>query len=139
MSHSEEWRPIPSLPEYEASSLGRVRRLPAIMPMPGGRGIRRYGGQPMLGVRDDEGRPTLTFRRKNYRISRRVCEAFHGPPPFSRAVVMHGDDDPANNVPGNLSWGTQKENLSTPRFRDYCRARLGPLSPRAKWLAKRST
>lgn len=58
-----------------------------------------------------------------------VCEAFHGKAPFAHAVVMHIDDNPANNRPENLKWGTQKENLNAPAFIDYCKSRTGENSP----------
>jgi hypothetical protein len=57
------------------------------------------------------------FRGKTYKVHRAVCEAFNGPPPFERAVVMHLDEDSFNNMPENLRWGTQKENLSAFLFR----------------------
>ena len=38
-----------------------------------------------------------------------VCLAFHGPRPDG-LVCRHRDDDPHNNRPGNLLWGTQTEN-----------------------------
>jgi hypothetical protein len=72
----------------------------------------------------------------NIKVHRAVCEAFHGPAPFERAVVIHIDEDAHNNRPENLKWGTQKENLNAPGFKDYCRNRTGDNSPRAKWLAK---
>lgn len=86
-------------------------------------------------VRD--GRPSLYFRGKNYRVSRLVCEAFHGPAPFHRAVVMHVDDDPINNWPMNLRWATQQENLNTPKFIAYCRSRTGDNHPRRKGMGLR--
>jgi hypothetical protein len=69
---------------------------------------------------------------KTFKIARLVCEAFHGPAPFERAVVMHLDDNPGNNRPENLKWGTQKENLNAPQFIAYCRSRTGENSTHAK-------
>jgi hypothetical protein len=57
--------------------------------------------------------------------------------PFERAVVMHMDDDPGNNRPENLKWGTQKENLNAPQFIDYCKSRTGDNSTHEK--AKRAS
>lgn len=45
---------------------------------------------------------------------------------------MHMDENSRNNVPSNLKWGTQKENLSAPGFIEYCRSRTGDNSPIAK-------
>lgn len=131
---SEEWRTIPSLPAYEASSIGRVRFKVTNRLMPNG-GVRTYGGKPGFGRLDDLGRPRIYFRGKNYRVSRLICETFHGPAP-KRAVAMHLDDDPANNHMNNLKWGTQKENLNTPSFLAYCRLRVGDKSPYVKGRAK---
>ncbi|MDB5596218.1 MAG: endonuclease [Hyphomicrobiales bacterium] len=125
MNVSETWKVIPSLPEYIASSKGRVMRIPYEKPMPYG-GIRCYGGQPTRGqCHEGNGdRPTLIFRKRNFRMSRLICEAFHGPSPFPNAVVMHIDDDQTNNAPENLKWGTQKENLNAPQFIRKLQARV---------------
>lgn len=70
----------------------------------------------------------VTFRRKVYKVARLVCLAFHGLPPPGRPFTLHDDENSANNRPGNLSWGTQKENLNAPGFRAYCRS--GPAGRR---------
>lgn len=129
----EQWRDVPSLPTHEVSNLGRIRSKPHAVPMPRG-GMVIRSGAPHAGILRD-GRPSLFYRGKNYRISRLICEAFHGPAPFQKAVAMHLDDNPANNVPGNLRWGTQKENLNTPKFLAYCRSRTGVNNPYLKGLA----
>ncbi|WP_413716185.1 HNH endonuclease signature motif containing protein [Sphingobium sp. B1D7B] len=58
----------------------------------------------------------------NIKIHQAVCEAFHGPKPFPRAVVIHLDEDAHNNRPENLKWGTQKENLNMPKFKAWQRS-----------------
>jgi hypothetical protein len=122
---------VPSMPEYLASSFGRVMRAPHIAPVPRG-GLRQYGGEPTIGTwRKSENRFAITFRGKNYKVARMVCEAFHGPA-FDGAVCMHLDEDSRNNRPENLRWGTQKENLNAPRFVAYCRSRTGADSPMRK-------
>ena len=68
-----------------------------------------------------------------------VCEAFHGLAPFAGAVVMHEDDNVANNKADNLSWGTQKRNLNTPAFLAYCRTRTGANNPYVKGRARQNT
>lgn len=117
----EIWRPIPSLPEYLASSLGRVMCLPKLAETPHG-GSRHYGGEPTKGVLS-EGRYQITSRGKTYRIHRLICEAFAGEAPFQNAVVMHLNEDSTDNRSENLAWGTQKENLAAPGFRAYLRRR----------------
>lgn len=47
---------------------------------------------------------------KTYRVNRVVCEAFHGPPPFTGAMARHLDDDKSNNSQSNLAWGSGSDN-----------------------------
>lgn len=68
----------------------------------------------------------------NMKIHRLVCEAFHGAPPFAKAVVIHLDENAMNNKPENLRWGTQKENLNMPGFIAYCKTRTKENSPVTK-------
>ena len=117
----ETWRPIPSLPEYLASSHGRIMRIPYEAPMTNG-GSRIYGGEPTQGVLA-EGRYRFQFNGKNYKIHRLVCEAFSGPAPDAKSVCMHLNEEATDNRPENLMWGTQKENLAAPGFRAYLRRR----------------
>ncbi len=71
--------------------------------------------------------------KKTFKIAQLVCEAFHGPKPFPKAVTIHLDEDPSNNVPDNLKWGTQKENLNMPKFKKWqTEIRVGENSPTAK-------
>lgn len=135
----EIWKKIPSLPQFEASSLGRIRMIPYRGPMPSG-GSRMYGGTPRCGcwmqITKATGRFIFVHRRKTYKVHRLVCEAFNGPPPFKGAVVMHLDENSRNNKPSNLKWGTQKENLNAPGFLRYCRGRVGADNPYIKGRAK---
>lgn len=135
MSTTEEWRDSPSLPEYEVSSLGRVRRKPYLAPMPKG-GFRQYGGQPHYGVDSGEGRMTFVFRGKTYKVHQLVCEAFNGPRQEGQ-VCMHLNSNYKDNRPENLAWGTQKENLNHPVFIEYCKNRLGDESPVRKHMLRR--
>jgi len=116
----EVWRVVPSLPEIMASSEGRVMVKPYLAKMPNG-GDRQYGGQPHFGVwnKADE-RFIIVYKGKTYKVARLVCEAFHGECPESASVCMHMDENAANNRASNLCWGTQKENLNAPGFKDFC-------------------
>lgn len=132
----ETWRQIPSLPEYAASTLGRIMRLPWIGRMPHG-GPKHYGGEPTYGVwHQADNRYAISFHGQNYKVARLICEAFKGEPPFVGAVCMHLDENSRNNKPDNLAWGTQKENLNAPGFIEYCRGRTGENSPTVKARAK---
>lgn len=132
----EIWRIVPSVPAYLASSEGRIMATPHLGPMPNG-GERHYGGQPHFGVwNKQDARFIVVCKGKTYKVHRMVAEAFHGPAPFDDAVVMHLDENSANNRPENLKWGTQKENLNAPGFLKYCRGRTGASSPTIKARAK---
>jgi len=121
----EVWRVVPSLPDYLASSEGRVMRAPFVGPMPHG-GVRHYGGEPTFGVwSKQDARFIISHKGRSHKIARMICEAFHGTAPEDRPVCMHLDENAANNRPANLSWGTQKENLNAPAFKAYV-SQLGP-------------
>lgn len=128
----EDWRTIPSLPEYEASSFGWVRRKKTNGKMPRG-GTRTYGGEARPGTWNKQDRRyILVYRGITHKVARLVCEAFHGPPPTDDAVCMHLNELSFDNRPKNLKWGTQKENLNAPGFIEYCKSRTGENSPTAK-------
>lgn len=107
-------------------------RVPVFGRVPNG-GQRPYGGTPTLGVWSEKpARFFFNYKGLNYKVHRLVCEAFNGPPPFVEAVCMHLDENPRNNRPENLKWGTQKENLNAPGFIEYCKGRTGQNSPTIK-------
>lgn len=114
----EVWVQSTSLPQYECSSHGRIRRIPHFGRMPHG-GLRKYGGKAWTGAWDsDQQRFVVQHRRKTFRVAWLVCEAFHGLP-FKGAVAMHKDEQSWNNSPDNLCWETQKANLNCPDFLQY--------------------
>ena len=134
MFDGEVWRDVPSVPGVLVSSEGRVMYAPHRGPMPKG-GERCYGGQATFGVwSKDIGRFILRSRNhgETYKVARLVAEAFHGQPPFEGAVVMHLDENAANNRASNLAWGTQKENLNAEGFLAHCRGRTGRNNPMIK-------
>lgn len=131
---TEVWRMVPSLPGVLASSLGRLMVAPYTAPLPNG-GTRQYGGQPTIGQWDGD-RYIYVLKKRTYKVARLVCEAFHGPCPDG-LNCLHGDENSRNNKPGNLSWGTQKENLNAPGFIAYCHSRTGDNSPTTKSRARR--
>ena len=135
----EIWKPVPSKAGLLASSLGRVRLPDGEAKLPYGETKRKYYPKPIIGtvLRAKKGakhtyRGFYNRRLGNIKVHRAVCEAFHGPPPFPRAVVIHLNEDSHDNRPENLRWGTQKENLNAPGFLEYCRARKGLNSPTVK-------
>ena len=104
MTTAEKWRPVPSLPGYEASNLGRVRSL------------RRQGhpvvrkshpgpcGFHTITVADTSAPTGLPTRR----VGTLVAEAWLGPRP-EVAEVRRLDGDPLNDRLENLAYGTLEE------------------------------
>lgn len=141
----EIWKPVPSKAGVLASSWGRVCLPPSTAPMFNG-GVRSYTPKPTYGYITRSSKTALheymgLYSKKfgNMKVHRLVCEAFYGLPPFHKAVVIHLDENGKNNIPSNLRWGTQKENLNMPRFIEYCKSRTGKNSPATKGLAKRAS
>ena len=114
---NEEWRPVPSVPGLKASSLGRVQLPWRSIQMPNG-GFRELTPGPTFGHRQKSGRFVIALKHGETpkKVHRFICEAFHGPPPFETAKCLHIDENNGNNIPSNLKWGTQKENLNAPGF-----------------------
>jgi hypothetical protein len=132
MATEEQWRAVPSMPFLEASSFGRVRIKPYMAPLPNG-GTRTYVGKPTYGCwAKKERRFIYLHKRHTFKVHFAVCEAFHGPRPFPEAIVMHEDENGANNQEGNLKWGTQEQNLNYPGFLQYCKTRTGENNPHVK-------
>lgn len=106
---TEEWRPIPSRPGYDASSLGRIRS----WWRPGG-GLREAPvlKSPSLGSR---GYLFLSLRTgksggKPREVHTLVAEAFHGPRP-SGLDTCHINGNKHDNRAENLRYGTRQENV----------------------------
>lgn len=125
---AEVWKPVPSIPGLLASSEGRVLLPPCYAPLPNG-GYRLYETKPVEGsVTRAAATAAHSYRglywkkHGNIKVHQAVCEAFHGPKPFPKAVVIHLDENAHNNRPENLKWGTQKENLNMPKFKEYLRS-----------------
>ena len=134
---AERWKPVPSLPGVMASDEGRVLLPPRYAPLPHG-GYRLYAPVPVRGASTRASKTASHSYRGlyakffgNIKVHRAVCEAFHGPPPFDGAVVIHLDENAHNNRPENLKWGSQKENLNMPKIKAYHRSRRGEKHPHA--------
>lgn len=120
----EEWRVVPGHPDHEVSSLGRVRRRTEIGRWPAGHVLRpgaQRSGHLYVLLPDENSRSRKRF------IHRLVALAFLDPAPFDGAYVLHADDDPANNIVANLSWGTAQDNAFDARLN---RKRPVPISQR---------
>jgi hypothetical protein len=117
-------KPIPSIPGAYANSLGQIKLPESKAKMPHG-GIRHYKTNWVKGTKRKSQKSAkheyygTLYRGKNYKVHRLICEAFHGPPPFDGAIVLHLDEDATNNRPENLKWGTMKENMNMPKVKAY--------------------
>lgn len=136
-SEPEIWRQVPNHDLLEASSWGRVRSKEYSQAMPyGGTRTRQLAATAGALVAGQKGakyqRHIVLFKRKTYKVARLVCLAFHGAPPEGRNYALHEDENSSNNTPGNLRWGTQKENLNAPGFIAHFRGRTGENSNTAK-------
>jgi len=103
----EIWRIIPSCPEYEVSSFGKIRneKTKRVLKIALVKRNNYITAQVSL----------LTGGRKSghpltKRVSRLVCEAFHGPKDSSfHAAHINGKS--TDNRAENLYWATPKENI----------------------------
>lgn len=109
---TEKWRPIPSLPGYEASSEGRIRN----------------GARILNGTVDRYGYRYFNIKGgKKVKAHRLVCEAFHGPPAAEQCA--HADGDKLNNRPGNLRWASRSDNAQDSIRHGTFRRPLNPMPP----------
>lgn len=99
----EEWRAVPGY-ACEASNLGRTRTLSGRVYRPHHDKYKNRNGYLRVGVKCPDG------QRRNIRVHQLVCLAFHGDPPFQRALVRHLNGDGGDNRPENLAWGTPVTN-----------------------------
>ena len=108
MEDEEVWKPVPGWPGYEVSSLGRVRSAARVVECEDGR-RRRYQGRVLRTQTHQDGYPQVTLSvggaASTRGVHRLVAEAFHGPPPFEGALVMHLDDDPLEQRPEQPALG----------------------------------
>lgn len=102
----EEWCPIPGVPLYEASDLGRIRSWNKYA------GRRRAVPKVLNSGAAGGRRLVVVIAGRQEFVHRLVCMAFHGPQPPNKPLVRHLDGNHLNNVPSNLAWGTQKENVA---------------------------
>ncbi|MBY3434850.1 HNH endonuclease [Rhizobium laguerreae] len=129
----EIWKTVPSKPNIEASSHGRVRRLPHVGTMPHG-GPRLYKSEPTFGaIRSASKDARHLFFGVSYRgignikIHFAVCEAFHGPPPIGKRRVRHLNENGLDNRPENLVWDRQRVNMNDPTLKRYQTRRINPV------------
>lgn len=100
---TEQWKPIPGFPFYEASDRGRIRtwlrNTPRVM-----KPIEHWDGYLYKKILN------TVRRRVTISIQRLVCLAFHGEPKLKKMDASHRDGDKLNNVPGNIFWENHQAN-----------------------------
>lgn len=114
----EEWKDIPSWRGlYQASSFGRIKSVINVREVYGKHGLyqRPYGGTILSPKTGDGGYLYVNLWKENIghmrAVHRLVCEAFNPNKDFETLVTNHLDGNRANNLPSNLEFITQKENL----------------------------
>ena len=105
----EIWKPIPSSPHYEASSLGQIRSLIAR------RGTRKIPKILKL-YPGERGYLQVSVNRKTRRVHNLVLEAFVGPKPEG-LESCHNDSNKLNNSISNLRYDTRMGNVSDIKIR----------------------
>lgn len=107
---SEEWRPVIGFPLYEASSHGRVRSVDRLRTHWAG-GQRKINGRILKPI-PNRGYLVVKLGGPNMArgIHQVVALAFIGIPPDGH-VVNHKDGIKTNNVPENLEYITDPENV----------------------------
>src|SRR5262245_35009916 len=120
----EHWRPIPGFEgSYSVSDQGQVRSENRRIVDRNGRAMRYHGQILAVGVRNADGRRTVSLGRNRTRmVYHLVLEAFIGPCPKGMEA-RHLDDDTSNDRLSNLAWGTSSQNkqdIIRNTGRDHC-------------------
>ena len=105
---------IPSLPDYAAGSDGSIWRVT--------KAITRSSVPYEIKGRIVKGRRRVKLMlpdgsKREFFVSRLVCEAFHGLPPSEKHHAAHWDGDCRNDSAANVRWATPKENVGDDKRR----------------------
>ena len=110
----EIWKPITENPNYEISSLGRVRALDRVTKASDGK-IYNRKGKLLTPTKNVYGRLCVNISIQNKAtvkyISILIANAFI-PNPENHPYVLHKNDIKTDNRIENLYWGTQKMNMA---------------------------
>ena len=115
-----EWRPIPSIPPYEATACGQIRHAGVgkpLRPFFNRTGYKRFHFKPRGGG-----------KQQNIMVHRAVAEAFIGPP--DGLLVHHKDGDKTNNNLSNLEYVTASQNVQHAYDTGLAKGRTAPRGTR---------
>lgn len=115
-----EWADVPGYEGlYQVSSFGAVARLQWVLPRLHEEGLRKRQRELTPIPRGRGQRLSVVLSKdgcaKWFQVHRLVLLAFVGPCPEGMEC-RHLDGNPANNHIGNLTWGTQRENMGDMQF-----------------------
>jgi HNH endonuclease/NUMOD4 motif len=99
----EEWRTVAEFPDYEVSTLGRLRSLKSGEAKILSGTIGTHGYTAFILRKADNPKP---YRRTLHRL---MAVAFL-PNPLGLSDVAHQDGDPSNRALSNLRWSTHRDN-----------------------------
>lgn len=103
----EIWKEIPGFEDYEASTIGRIRRKTKSHAFP--------AGYILKGYQDLTGYINIVLHKKQIpyptRFHRVIAITFLGPPPTNKHEVNHKNGIKNDNNIDNLEWITHKENI----------------------------
>lgn len=115
----EIWKPVTGYDGYEISNLGNLHcwncqsGSGTVLSEPRTLRATRFSGKNYYRfIIYKSGKP------KSFRVHRLVAQAFLEPQPTPKHIVMHLDDDCANNQASNLKWGTHKDNMKDMTSKD---------------------
>ena len=104
MEIKEEWKTIEEYPNYQISSMGRVKSL----------NYKRTGEERIMKPYiTKKGYLRIKFLEKKYLVHRLVAQAFL-PNIENKPQIDHIDGNKQNNCVSNLRWVTNKENCNNP-------------------------
>jgi hypothetical protein len=99
---------------YQVSNMGRVRSADRLLPFGKHKKVLYKGKIKTIQYLKKSGHAFVYLWKENKMkvsyVHRLVAQAFiHNPKNYP--IVMHIDNNPANNLPSNLQWGTQTHNM----------------------------
>jgi len=124
---TENWRDIPSAPGYQASTLGRIRRVVPETSLKFGKTLKSRAnncGYLYVSI-------SVEGKNRSRYVHHLVAETFLGPKPDGY-VVSHEDDCKDNNRLDNLTYRTHSDNTRKAYEAGLAKANSGEGHPYAK-------